>query len=108
MAHTISEAITEQPSILIGGELKEYQLKGWERFAALKINLGHGDSHPAGSIAFLILNVLQGEGVSTGGGDLAMHLSSRLRKDERLCQKIVNFGLWKIAAIMPRKLYLCK
>lgn len=28
MAHTISEAITEQPSILNGGQLKEYQLKG--------------------------------------------------------------------------------
>jgi len=28
MAHTISEQISEQPSILNGGELKEYQLKG--------------------------------------------------------------------------------
>jgi SWI/SNF-related matrix-associated actin-dependent regulator of chromatin subfamily A protein 2/4 len=28
MAHTISEAITEQSSLLIGGSLKEYQIKG--------------------------------------------------------------------------------
>ena len=28
MAHTISEQITAQPGILIGGQLKEYQLKG--------------------------------------------------------------------------------
>lgn len=28
IAHTISEQITSQPTILIGGDLKEYQLKG--------------------------------------------------------------------------------
>ena len=28
IAHTVSEQITSQPTILIGGDLKEYQLKG--------------------------------------------------------------------------------
>ncbi len=28
IAHTVSEQITSQPTILVGGSLKEYQLKG--------------------------------------------------------------------------------
>lgn len=28
IAHTVTERITEQPGILVGGSLKEYQIKG--------------------------------------------------------------------------------
>eukprot|EP00096_Caligus_rogercresseyi_P008161 TRINITY_DN2655_c1_g3_i1.p1 TRINITY_DN2655_c1_g3~~TRINITY_DN2655_c1_g3_i1.p1 ORF type:complete len:1292 (-),score=611.11 TRINITY_DN2655_c1_g3_i1:163-4038(-) len=38
IAHTVNEEITEQPKILIGGKLKEYQLKGLEWLVSLYNN----------------------------------------------------------------------
>merc|ERR1719351_378828 len=38
IAHTISEEITKQSSLLVGGQLKEYQLKGLEWLVSLYNN----------------------------------------------------------------------
>lgn len=42
VAHKVKETITEQPSILIGGELKSYQLKGLEWMVSLYNNHVNG------------------------------------------------------------------
>ena len=42
IAHTISEEITEQASILVGGKLKEYQIKGLEWMVSLYNNALNG------------------------------------------------------------------
>jgi ATP-dependent helicase STH1/SNF2 len=42
IAHTITEAITEQPGILVGGSLKEYQIKGLEWMVSLYNNALNG------------------------------------------------------------------
>ncbi|KAJ3087733.1 hypothetical protein HK102_010398 [Quaeritorhiza haematococci] len=41
-AHRISEVITEQPSILVGGKLKEYQIKGLQWMVSLYNNKLNG------------------------------------------------------------------
>ena len=38
VAHRIKEKITEQPTILVGGKLKEYQMKGLEWMVSLYNN----------------------------------------------------------------------
>ncbi|GME75851.1 unnamed protein product [Ambrosiozyma monospora] len=38
VAHTIKETVTKQPSILVGGKLKEYQMKGLEWMVSLYNN----------------------------------------------------------------------
>ncbi|KAL9940421.1 hypothetical protein V8E36_001126 [Tilletia maclaganii] len=42
VAHRISEMVTEQPSILVGGKLKEYQLKGLQWMVSLFNNRLNG------------------------------------------------------------------
>lgn len=42
VAHRISEKITTQPSILIGGKLKEYQMKGLQWMVSLYNNRLNG------------------------------------------------------------------
>ena len=42
VAHRVKEQITEQPSILVGGELKQYQLKGLEWMVSLYNNHVNG------------------------------------------------------------------
>lgn len=42
VAHRIKETITEQPSILVGGQLKAYQLKGLEWMVSLYNNHVNG------------------------------------------------------------------
>ncbi|KAK0526835.1 ATP-dependent DNA helicase Snf21 [Tilletia horrida] len=42
VAHRISERVTEQPSILVGGKLKEYQLKGLQWMVSLFNNRLNG------------------------------------------------------------------
>ena len=38
IAHTINEAITKQSDLLVGGQLKEYQIKGLEWLVSLNNN----------------------------------------------------------------------
>ena len=38
IAHTITEAITKQSELLVGGQLKEYQIKGLEWLVSLNNN----------------------------------------------------------------------
>ncbi|XP_015748054.1 PREDICTED: chromatin structure-remodeling complex subunit snf21-like [Acropora digitifera] len=42
IAHSFQEDITEQPSILVGGHLKEYQLRGLEWLVSLHNNALNG------------------------------------------------------------------
>ena len=42
VAHRIKETVTKQPSILIGGTLKEYQLKGLQWMVSLYNNKLNG------------------------------------------------------------------
>lgn len=42
IAHTITESITEQPTLLVGGSLKEYQIKGLEWLVSLYNNSLNG------------------------------------------------------------------
>jgi ATP-dependent helicase STH1/SNF2 len=41
-AHRVKEEVTEQPSILIGGKLKEYQIKGLQWMISLYNNRLNG------------------------------------------------------------------
>ena len=42
IAHTVTETVTEQSSILVGGKLKEYQIKGLEWLVSLYNNQLNG------------------------------------------------------------------
>ncbi len=42
IAHTVTESITEQSSLLVGGQLKEYQIKGLEWLVSLNNNSLNG------------------------------------------------------------------
>ncbi len=42
IAHTVTESITEQSSLLVGGSLKEYQIKGLEWLVSLYNNCLNG------------------------------------------------------------------
>ena len=63
VAHRIKETVTKQPSILIGGTLKEYQLKGLQWMVSLynnKLNsiltdemVRHFSSLPASGLTFI-------------------------------------------------------